>query len=52
MILVTTAGKVGSETVRLLRERDLPVRVKRGDRIEDWDQSPEQLSPGVPVVDT
>ena len=27
MILVTTAGKVGSETVRLLRERDLPVRV-------------------------
>jgi len=27
MILVTTAGKVGSEAVRLLRERDLPVRV-------------------------
>jgi uncharacterized protein YbjT (DUF2867 family) len=27
MILVTTAGKVGSETVRLLRERYLPVRV-------------------------
>ena len=27
MILVTTAGKVGSETVRLLRERDVPVRV-------------------------
>ena len=27
MILVTTAGKVGSETVRLLRERQLPVRV-------------------------
>lgn len=27
MILVTTAGKVGSETVRLLRERDAPVRV-------------------------
>jgi uncharacterized protein YbjT (DUF2867 family) len=27
MILVTTAGKVGSETVRLLRKRDLPVRV-------------------------
>jgi uncharacterized protein YbjT (DUF2867 family) len=27
MIVVTTAGKVGSETVRLLRERDLPVRV-------------------------
>ena len=27
MILVTTAGKVGSETARLLRERDLPVRV-------------------------
>jgi uncharacterized protein YbjT (DUF2867 family) len=27
LILVTTAGKVGSETVRLLRERDLPVRV-------------------------
>jgi uncharacterized protein YbjT (DUF2867 family) len=27
MILVTTAGKVGSETVRLLRQRDLPVRV-------------------------
>ncbi|HEY2080093.1 MAG TPA: NmrA family NAD(P)-binding protein [Streptosporangiaceae bacterium] len=24
---MTTAGKVGSETVRLLRERDLPVRV-------------------------
>ena len=27
MILVTTAGKVGSETARLLRERDMPVRV-------------------------
>ena len=27
MILVTTAGKVGSETVRLLRQRDTPVRV-------------------------
>ena len=27
MILVTTAGKVGAETVRLLRQRDLPVRV-------------------------
>jgi uncharacterized protein YbjT (DUF2867 family) len=27
MILVTTAGKVGFETVRLLRERDTPVRV-------------------------
>jgi uncharacterized protein YbjT (DUF2867 family) len=27
VILVTTAGKVGSETVRLLRERQLPVRV-------------------------
>lgn len=27
MILVTTAGKVGSETVRLLRRRDMPVRV-------------------------
>jgi uncharacterized protein YbjT (DUF2867 family) len=27
VILVTTAGKVGSETARLLRERDLPVRV-------------------------
>ena len=27
MILVTTAGKVGSETVRVLRERDVPVRV-------------------------
>ena len=27
MILVTTAGKVGSETVRLLGERQLPVRV-------------------------
>ena len=27
MILVTTAGKVGFETVRLLRERDVPVRV-------------------------
>lgn len=27
MILVTTAGKVGSEAVRLLRERDVPVRV-------------------------
>jgi uncharacterized protein YbjT (DUF2867 family) len=27
VILVTTAGKVGSETVRLLRQRDLPVRV-------------------------
>jgi uncharacterized protein YbjT (DUF2867 family) len=27
MILLTTAGKVGSETARLLRERDVPVRV-------------------------
>ena len=27
MILVTTAGKVGSETARLLRDRDVPVRV-------------------------
>jgi uncharacterized protein YbjT (DUF2867 family) len=27
VILVTTAGKVGSETVRLLRQRDIPVRV-------------------------
>ena len=27
MILVTTAGKVGAETVRLLRDRDVPVRV-------------------------
>jgi len=27
LILVTTAGKVGFETVRLLRERDVPVRV-------------------------
>jgi uncharacterized protein YbjT (DUF2867 family) len=27
VILVTTAGKVGSETVRLLRHRDVPVRV-------------------------
>src|SRR3984957_14358485 len=27
MILVTTAGKVGAETARLLRERDVPVRV-------------------------
>ena len=27
MILVTTAGKVGSETARVLRERDVPVRV-------------------------
>jgi uncharacterized protein YbjT (DUF2867 family) len=27
MILVTTAGKVGSGTARLLRERDVPVRV-------------------------
>ena len=27
MILVTTAGKVGSETVRLLRHQDVPVRV-------------------------
>jgi uncharacterized protein YbjT (DUF2867 family) len=27
VILVTTAGKVGSETVRLLRQRDMPVRV-------------------------
>jgi uncharacterized protein YbjT (DUF2867 family) len=27
MILVTTAGKVGAETARLLRERDIPVRV-------------------------
>jgi len=27
MILVTTAGKVGFETVRLLRQKELPVRV-------------------------
>jgi uncharacterized protein YbjT (DUF2867 family) len=27
MILVTSAGKVGSETARLLRDRDVPVRV-------------------------
>jgi uncharacterized protein YbjT (DUF2867 family) len=27
MILVTTAGKVGAEAARLLREQDLPVRV-------------------------
>jgi uncharacterized protein YbjT (DUF2867 family) len=27
MILVTTAGKVGSEAVRLLRQQDVPVRV-------------------------
>jgi uncharacterized protein YbjT (DUF2867 family) len=27
LILVTTAGKVGSETARLLAERDVPVRV-------------------------
>jgi uncharacterized protein YbjT (DUF2867 family) len=27
MILVTTAGKVGSETARLLTQRDIPVRV-------------------------
>ena len=27
MILVTTAGKVGAEAARLLRERDVPVRV-------------------------
>ena len=27
MILVITAGKVGSEAVRLLRQRDVPVRV-------------------------
>jgi uncharacterized protein YbjT (DUF2867 family) len=27
MILVTTAGKVGSEAVRLLRQREVPVRV-------------------------
>ena len=27
MILVTTAGKVGAETVRLLRDQELPVRV-------------------------
>ncbi len=27
MILVTTAGKVGSEVVRLLRQREMPVRV-------------------------
>jgi uncharacterized protein YbjT (DUF2867 family) len=27
VILVTTAGKVGAETARLLRERDVPVRV-------------------------
>ena len=27
MILVTTAGKVGAETARLLRQQDVPVRV-------------------------
>ena len=27
MILVTTAGKVGSEAVCLLRQQDVPVRV-------------------------
>jgi uncharacterized protein YbjT (DUF2867 family) len=27
MILITTAGKVGTEAVRLLRQRELPVRV-------------------------
>ena len=27
MILVTTAGKVGAEAARLLREQDVPVRV-------------------------
>jgi uncharacterized protein YbjT (DUF2867 family) len=27
MILVTTAGKVGSETARLLIQREVPVRV-------------------------
>ena len=27
MILVTTAGKVGSEAARLLRQQELPVRV-------------------------
>jgi uncharacterized protein YbjT (DUF2867 family) len=27
VILVTTAGKVGAETVRLLRQQDMPVRV-------------------------
>jgi uncharacterized protein YbjT (DUF2867 family) len=27
VILVTTAGKVGSETVRLIQQRDMPVRV-------------------------
>jgi len=27
VILVTTAGKVGAETVRVLRQRDVPVRV-------------------------
>jgi uncharacterized protein YbjT (DUF2867 family) len=27
VILVTTAGKVGAEAARLLREQDVPVRV-------------------------
>jgi uncharacterized protein YbjT (DUF2867 family) len=31
VILVATAGKVGSETVRLLRRRDMPVRVMARD---------------------
>lgn len=34
MILVTTAGKVGSETVRLLRQRDVPVRVLMRDPVK------------------
>jgi uncharacterized protein YbjT (DUF2867 family) len=33
VILVTTAGKVGAETVRLLRDRDVPVRVLVRDQV-------------------
>ena len=33
------------------RERDRPGGVERGDRLEQGDQPPQQLAPGVPVVD-
>jgi uncharacterized protein YbjT (DUF2867 family) len=41
VILVTTAGKVGAETVRLLRERDVPVRVLVRDPAK---ATPEELA--------
>lgn len=46
MILVTTAGKVGSETARLLAEREKPVRVL----VRDVARSANLAESGVEVV--